>query len=359
MDETPRHILLVSPCMGSYGGLEAFVLAVASEINSTPYFSVEVILKKAGSFSLCDDLRDAISNSGVNVSFCPRFSILLLSAILRADLVHLQNLCPDVAGLARLARKPLLITVHARKRIGASIHQRLWSATLHLASQRFYISEFVRRTWERTFDPWPHSHVVHSICKLSSLSPLPVHLRRGFVFVSRWIENKGLDILLEAYAQSGLDPEQWPLYLLGDGPLRPRIQSRLRELGLDKFVTMPGFVNESEKADFIRCSRFAVIPPNTSEDFGLVPIEARRLGLPCLITRDGGLPEAAGKHSLICEPGDIQGLKKLLVRAASMSDRDYTMLASAAHDSLQEEIVPPSYYRVVYRAMIQRSFYAF
>ena len=349
----PRHIVLVSPTMGSYGGLEAFVLAISSDINANPSFSVEVILKKAGSFSLRDDLRDAINNSGVNVSFCSRFSLILWSAIRRADLVHLQNLSPDVALLARIARKPLLITVHARKIIGASIHQRLWRTTLHLASQRFYISEFVRRTWEGSFDPWPHSRIVHSICKLSSLSPLPVHLRKGFVFVSRWIENKGLDILLEAYAQSGLDPEQWPLVLLGDGPMRPLIQSRLRELGLDKFVTTPGFVNESDKADYIRRSRFAVVPPNTLEDFGLVPIEARHLGLPCIITRDGGLPEAAGKHSLICEPGDIQGLKELLVKAASMSDHDYTLLARAAHDSLQEELIPPSYYRVVYRELMQ------
>jgi len=352
MAETPSHIVLVSPSMGSYGGLEAFVLAIASDINASPSFSVEVILKKAGSFSLRDDLRNAIANSGVNVSFCRRFSLYLWSAIRRADLVHLQNLCPDVALLARVARKPLLITVHARRSIGTSIHQRLWNATLYLASQRFYISEFVRRTWERSFDPWPHSHVVHSICKLSSLSPLPVHLRRGFIFVSRWIENKGLDILLEAYAQSGLDPEHCPLYLLGDGPLRPRIQSRLCELGLDKFVISPGFVSESEKADYIRRSRFAVIPPNTSEDFGLVPIEARHLGVPCIITRDGGLPEAAGRHSLICEPGDIQGLKNLLVKAASMSDHDYTLLASAAHDSLKNELVPPSFYRVAYRDLM-------
>jgi glycosyltransferase involved in cell wall biosynthesis len=96
-----------------------------------------------------------------------------------------------------------------------------------------------------------------------------------------------------------------------------------------------------------------VIPPNTSEDFGLVPIEARHLGLPCIITRDGGLPEAAGKHSLTCEPGDMHGLKNLLIKAASMSDYDYALFANAAHASLKEEIVSPSYYRGVYRDLIQ------
>jgi glycosyltransferase involved in cell wall biosynthesis len=37
----------------------------------------------------------------------------------------------------------------------------------------------------------------------------------------------------------------------------------------------------------------------TREDFGLTAVEARNLGVPCIITRDGGLPEAGGKQALI------------------------------------------------------------
>jgi len=126
----------------------------------------------------------------------------------------------------------------------------------------------------------------------------------------------------------------------------------LSVLGLKHAVEAPGFLSESEKADYIRRSRFAVIPPNTSEDFGLVAIEARHLGLPCLITRDGGVPEAAGEYCLSCAPGDIEGLKLLLLKAASMSLDEYETLASSAKASLESDLVKPVFYETIYRRLL-------
>ena len=116
----------------------------------------------------------------------------------------------------------------------------------------------------------------------------------------------------------------------------------------------PGFLPENEKAERIRRSRFAVIPPNTGEDFGLVAIEARHLGIPCLITRDGGVTEAAGPHSLSCAPGRVDALTRLLQQAAAMPEDDYQRLAQAAHASLEAELVRPEFYGEAYRAMLLR-----
>jgi glycosyltransferase involved in cell wall biosynthesis len=344
------RIALISPCMGRYGGLEGFVLTVAAAISAMPGFEVEVVFKQAGAFELHEDLEGKIQESGVSVQFCAKSSIALWKAIRRSDLVHLQNPCPDVAVMARLARKPLLINVINHIQSGRSLHQLLWRACLQLGQRRFYISEFVRRSWERTEKPWLSSQVVFPICQLAPLAPLPVAERKGFVFVARWIENKGLDTLVEAYAQAGLDPEQWPLQLLGDGPLRGKIEARIKELGLVG-IEMPGFISDEEKGERMRRSRFAVIPPNTGEDFGLVAIEARHLGLPCLITRDGGVPEAAGRHCLSCEPGDLDGLTGLLRQAASMTGEQYRQMADAAHATLASELVRPEFYSDVYREM--------
>ena len=338
--------------MGRFGGLESFVLTVAATVAQVPDFAVEIVFKKAGNFELHDDLREKIQESGLTVRFCGRSSTTLLQAVRRADIIHLQNPCPDVTLMARLARKPLLINVINHTKGGRSLHQVLWKACLHLAHRRFYISEFVRQTWEQTVKPWPRSQVVFPICELSDLPLLPAEERRGFVFVARWIENKGLDTLVEAYARSGLDPVAWPLRLLGDGPLRPTILSRLREFGLEGQVAAPGFLSELDKAECIRRSRFAVIPPNTREDFGLVAIEARHLGVPCLITRDGGVPEAAGEHCLSCEPGDVDGLTQLLRQAAAMPRNAYAKLAEATHGSLAKELVRPVFYASVYRDMM-------
>jgi glycosyltransferase involved in cell wall biosynthesis len=346
------HIAIISPCMGAFGGLESFVLAIAEGVKRLPGFSVEVIFKRAGNFSLHPDLMQKISEAGVKIAFCSRSSFALWRSICRADLVHVQNPCPDVVLMARLAGKPLLINVINHTQGGGGLHKRLWRVCLHLAHRRFYISDFVRRSWEQTTQPWTGSQVVFPICELSLLKSLPLEERSGFVFVARWIENKGLDTLLEAYASSGLNAALWPLRLLGDGPLRPRILARLQELGLAGTVETPGFLPENEKAECIRRSRFAVIPPNTGEDFGLVAIEARQLGIPCLITRDGGVPEAAGPHSLSCAPGSVDALTRLLQQAAAMPDDDYRRLAQAAHTSLEAELVRPEFYGEVYRAML-------
>ena len=349
---TQSHVAIISPCKGRYGGMEAFALAVAAAIDKDSTFSVEVVFKMVSSFSLHDDLREMVRASGLRVSFCKRFSWQLWRIIRRADLIHLQNLSPDVALMTRLAAKPLLATIHVRNHGNSIFRQRLLKATLNLPHQRFYISNFVRKSWEQTEQPWPCSRVVHSVCELSTLSPLPIEQRRGFVFVSRWIANKGLDTLVEAYAQSGLDPDLWPLKLLGDGPLRPKIIARLNDLGIRDKVKTPGFLSSVDKAEYIRHSRFAVIPPNLGEDFGLVPLEARHLGLPCLITLDGGVPESAGSHSLSCEPGDIEGLKSLLCQAAEMTEENYRVLSTAAHESLDSEIVRPKAYVAFYAEML-------
>ena len=48
--------------------------------------------------------------------------------------------------------------------------------------------------------------------------------RKGFLFIGRWVPNKGIRILLEAYRQVSPDPELWPLTLVGDGPLHNEVK---------------------------------------------------------------------------------------------------------------------------------------
>ena len=141
------HIVLISPCMGGYGGLESFVLTIARVIAKIPDFSVEVVFKEAGSFSLHEDLKFKLLELPFKITFCTRSSLALWRSIRRADLVHLQNPCPDVAVMARIAGKPLLINIINHLKPRAGLHEYLWKLCLYLAQRRFYISNFVRRTW--------------------------------------------------------------------------------------------------------------------------------------------------------------------------------------------------------------------
>ena len=116
---------------------------------------------------------------------------------------------------------------------------------------------------------------------------------------------------------------------------------------------MPGFVDEETRNDVIRNAKWMVTPPHTDEDLGLTPIEARHVGVPCIITRDGGLPEAGGAEALMCEPQDVDGLRQLLEEAAAMPEQRYQQKAQATREELLDYLKPMSLYIEHYEEVLQ------
>src|SRR5687767_9130626 len=110
MQKPEVRVLLVSPTFGAYGGMEAFVLAVAETLRRDIRFAVRVCFKRAHGFQLQPELTDACGD--LRVEFCGRASGALLSAIAWADVVHAQNASPDVAAIAAILRRPLAVSVH-------------------------------------------------------------------------------------------------------------------------------------------------------------------------------------------------------------------------------------------------------
>jgi glycosyltransferase involved in cell wall biosynthesis len=120
-------------------------------------------------------------------------------------------------------------------------------------------------------------------------------------------------------------------------------------------VGIVGFLSEEEKARQISGAMWLVAPPNTREDMGLTPIEARNVGVPAIVTRDGGLPESAGPAALVCAPGDVSGLASLLERAAEMPAEEYRQRALLARESLRNYLRPLSDYLAIYERVTAAS----
>lgn len=344
----PFKLLLVSPCQGAYGGIEAFVLAVASAARKDPEIEVQVCFKKTKYFVQQPSLKTMLQ--GEPVEFCERADKDLARLIRWADIVHLQNASPDVVALAKLFRKRLILTIHnyMPRRLGA--HRLLWRVAAKLADARWYNSQFVWDTWEGNRRR-RGSRKVPTTSKLPEGWVAPAD-RKGFAFIGRWIANKGIDTLLDAYAQAELDRDRWPLVLMGDGPLRSLVEYAIQRRGVSG-IRVLGFVDEATKAAEMSRARFVVVPPNTKEDFGLTAIEARHLGVPCIITRDGGLPEAGGNQALVCEPNDVAGLARLLEQADRMSESEYVDRAERTREELSSELVPMEFYTKAYRRILE------
>jgi glycosyltransferase involved in cell wall biosynthesis len=344
----PIKLLLVSPCEGAYGGIEAFVMAVAAAVRREPDFEIRVVFKKTKHFAKQPSLKHMLR--GESVDFCERADKDLAAEIRWADVVHLQNASPDVVLLAKLFRKRLALTIHNYMPRQWNAHRLLWRVSARLADARWYNSQFVWDTWE---GDWKRS----GSSKVATTSTLPEgwtppEKRVGFAFIGRWIANKGIDTLVDAYAMAALDREKWPLVLMGDGPLRSLIEHAIQRRAISG-IRVFGFVDEDVKAQQMKNARWVVVPPNTREDFGLTAIEARHLGVPCIITRDGGLPEAGGKQAIICEPGDTAGLARLLEEASRMSEAEYAERAQRTREELATELEPMEFYPRAYRRILR------
>ncbi len=343
------RVLLIAPCFGSYGGIEAFLLALGRALHQSGV-GVRLCLKKVKGFELDPSLESHLTNLPFEVTFLDRGSLRILGHLSWADLVHCHNPLIEVVSLSKLLGKPVVVTVYNWCRRQLSLRPLLWRLANRMADRSWYISDFVWSTWEPR-GPRKTSGKPSILCDLPQ-GVVPPNERKGFVFVSRWIPNKGLRTLIEAYSRSQVSRRDWPLTLMGNGPLRAEVEQRLRNRPVSG-IEVTGFVTDEEKQSRIRHARWMVTPANTREDLGLTPIEARHVGVPCIVTRDGGLPEAGGNQALVCAPGDVEELKAALERAAEMDEEEYAHRSEATRLELLKEIQPLSVYIEFYEELLE------
>jgi glycosyltransferase involved in cell wall biosynthesis len=341
-------LLIASPSHGLYGGMEAFVIALAAAVASWPEIELQVCFKLVGNRGLKNDLKTAAASLTCPVHYVSSGDFKLMKLIYWADIVHGQNTSPDIIFPARFVGKRLVLTIHNWRRRGMGVHSVLWGIGVKLAHRRWYNSRFVWNTWEPK-QKLKGSDCVPTVCRFPDAWCPPTE-RKGFLFVGRWIENKGIEDLITAYFRAQLDILQWPLILIGDGPLRPNVELLIKNMGV-KGVEMPGFVDDQSKAKRLASARWLVAPARTREDLGLTPIEARSVGVPVIVTRDGGLPEAGGEAALIVEPGSIEELTDALKRAAAMNDAEYGERAERGRETLKDFLRPMKFYREAYNAV--------
>jgi glycosyltransferase involved in cell wall biosynthesis len=104
-------------------------------------------------------------------------------------------------------------------------------------------------------------------------------------FLGRLTPKKGIDILLEAFAQIGSSRPDAHLVIAGpdDEGLGRRLHERARRLGLQSQVSLPGAVTGRAKDDLLRRSSVVVLP-SRDENFGVSVVEAMAAGVPVVIT---------------------------------------------------------------------------
>jgi glycosyltransferase involved in cell wall biosynthesis len=126
--------------------------------------------------------------------------------------------------------------------------------------------------------------------------------------VARLVPVKGLEVLVEAGARLARGGARFRCFIIGDGPLRPRLQEQINGAGLGESITLLGSMPHDRLPDWFRAADVFVLP-SYSEGLPCVLLEALACGTPFVATRVGGTPELAslGEGRLVAA-GDPAGM---------------------------------------------------
>lgn len=147
--------------------------------------------------------------------------------------------------------------------------------------------------------------------------------RPYFLTVNRFIPKKNLLLMLDSYAayRQAIQPLTIALDLVlsGDGPLRTLIEQKIKDLGIQNTVHLPGFLQQHELLPyFAHASCF--IHASTQEQWGLVVNEAMAAGLPVIVSNRCGCFEdlvIEGINGFGFDPTNQQQLTDLMLKVSS------------------------------------------
>ncbi len=167
--------------------------------------------------------------------------------------------------------------------------------------------------------------------------------RRVLLTVARLVSRKGHDIVLTAMPEILRSAPDAAYLIVGDGPMRERLEEQTRELGLEGSVVFAGRVADEMIPACYRLCDVLVMPSRPmrgelAEGFGLAYLEAAVCGKPSIGTNYGGIPDAIadGETGLLVDTDDVEGLAGAAARLLGDEELRTRMGQAARERALAE-----------------------
>jgi colanic acid/amylovoran/stewartan biosynthesis glycosyltransferase WcaL/AmsK/CpsK len=159
----------------------------------------------------------------------------------------------------------------------------------------------------------------------------------------RFVEKKGIDVSIRAFAAARhrLGPSE--LWLIGDGPERARLEALAAGLDVGDRVRFLGLLSHEEYRRAIERAHIGLQPSRTASDGDTeggaptVLLEMQAAGLPVVGTRHADLPTVVAEPDALVEEGDFEGLADALVRAAELTEDDWRARCERARALMEAE----------------------
>jgi len=133
--------------------------------------------------------------------------------------------------------------------------------------------------------------------------------------ISRLRNEKGIDVLLEAFNLLIRSGKKAHLLLVGSGPDEQKLKDSVQTFGLSSYITFYGEA-EWERAIQLMSLMDIVVVPSRFEGFGLTAAEAMSAGKPVVASDTSGLKEVVvnSETGILFPVDDVTVLKEALVK---------------------------------------------
>jgi len=140
----------------------------------------------------------------------------------------------------------------------------------------------------------------------------PADRRKRLCAMGRFVATKRFEMLIDVFARLAPDVPDWDLTIWGEGPLLSSLQEKVRTLGMQDRIHLPGKTDQPWDAI---SGADAFVMTSEVEGFPNVLLESMALGLPC-VTMDcpSGPAELSrdGRDAILVGLSDVEGLQEAL-----------------------------------------------
>jgi len=228
---------------------------------------------------------------------------------IQPDIIHLQVCSVELMVFVPLCRKLDIPVI-------ATIHTEMGAAGLRTGRDTFFGQLVQEAEWVTAVSEgvlhWvfenfpvvrPKSSVIYNAIQPPTLQPTPLPTEpKRLMFIGRLTYQKGIDILLEAFALLHQRDQTLELWIIGVGDQEVELQQQAKVLGLQDAVTFLGRAHPDEIPSLLNQAT-VVVMPSRYEGLSLVSLEAASMQRPLVATRVPGVPRVVldGESGIIVD----------------------------------------------------------
>ena len=259
-----------------------------------------------------------------------------------ADIVHVQGNNALFAFILKLFRKKVILSIDGteferekwswfmRKLVLANAYLAVWSCK-YIAIDNVFTKELFEKKFRKQFDFISFGSEIKGVKSTDILEKLGLQKEEYFLFVGRFIPDKGLQYLIPAFEKLATNKK---LVLVGGSPNPSEFEVDLKKTN-DPRILFAGFIYGDDTVTLMQ-NAYAYVQPSDIEGLSPVILSVMGLGTPLICSNIKENLYLVKNDALTFEKSNTDALREVLEK--SLSDRKgHLELAAKAKERILKD----------------------